>query len=310
LYKVLLYILLIIGCTSIIEETNDSYSIYDSIFFDYSQFEEEIFIQVQINENIINTVDSVNVIIYEIIHQSEDLIITEVKLSDDGSSNGDLIPNNGVYTFSGDLILNYTNYLINYKFYINGEIHERNETKSIIEFIKPSIVNVEFYKININNQTIQLSNNNYSVDETDSSYFKFIVEIENPSGIEQINKIIYSIGINDMDATKCGSSIPSDNYIEDEYFLEYNNSIGNSHFYTNINSVIEDPGMIIASVVGYIDENGKEHCAILGEVSFDIIIIDENFEIAPSNYPINFVSCGEGFWDCANESSSCPEDCE
>ena len=135
MYKILLYILLIIGCTSIIEETNDSYSIYDSIFFDYSQFEEDIFIQVQINENIINEVDSVNVIIYEIIDQSEDLIITEVKLSDDGSSNGDLIPNNGAYTFLGDLKLDYTNYLINYKFYIDSEIHEYNEIESIIDFV-------------------------------------------------------------------------------------------------------------------------------------------------------------------------------
>ena len=286
------------GCTSTIEETNESYPIYESIFFDYSQFEEEIFIQVQTNENIINEVDSVNVIIYEIIDQSENLIITEVKLFDDGFSNGDLISNNGVFTFLGDLQLNYTNHLINYKFYIDGEIHEYNEIKSIIEFIKPSIVNVEFYKTNINNEFIQLENN-YSVDETDSSYFKFIVEIENPSGIEQISKIIYSISVNDIDATKCGDLYEPPYLITaDEFVLEYNNSIGNSHFYTNINSAIEEPGMVIGSVVGYMDGNGDEHCAILGGVIFDIIIIDENFGNINKSYPINFVSCGEGFGDC------------
>ncbi len=308
--SIIVYILLIIGCTSTIEQTNDSYLIYDSILFDYSQFEQEIFIQVQINEDIIDQVDSVNVIIYEIIDQSEELIFAELKLSDDGSLNGDLIPNNGVYTFLGDLILNYTNYLINYKFYINGEIYELNETESIIESIEPSIVSIDYYKTTINDQTIQLENNNYSVDETDSSYFKFIVEVESPSGIEQINKIIYSISVDDIDATKCGSPYELDNFIVNEFILEYNNSIGDSHFYTNINSKFEEPGMTIGSVVGYIDDNSIWHCAILGEATFNIIIVDKNFGKVNSSHQINFVPCGAGFWDCANESESCIEECE
>ena len=45
--------------------------------------------------------------------------------------------------------------------------------------------------------------------------------------------------------------------------------------------------------------------------SFNIVIdFDENFGKVTSAHQINFVPCGEGFWDCANESESCVEECE
>jgi len=298
------------GCTSILKEKNDSYSLYESVYFGYSQFEKEIYIQVQINESFINEVDSINVIIYEIVGQADDLIIAKLMLSDDGFSSGDLILSNGVYTFLGDLELNYTKHLIHYKIYNHDTVHDFFEIKSVIEFTEPSIVDVEFYKTTINNQMIKLEDNYYSVNELDSSYLKFRVEIESLSGIEQINKIIYSIQINETEATKCGNSLPSYNYFADEFILQYDYSIGTSYFFTNINTVIEEPGMVIASELGYTDDNGNEHCGIIGLVNFSITIIDENFGNINSSFPINFTSCGSGFWDCTNEYSDCEIECD
>lgn len=263
----------------------------NNVIFEYDQIDNSVWLQVDVSDP--QGVENIDSVWVELEPLSGAEVLYHFLLNDEGV-NGDIIPNNSIFTLHFELPdgIPYSVYRIkSYALDIDQNLAEKPGVVNIEEQIPPAIESVMMPEV-------------FYLDPTEWGTLSIQVQIYDPNGADDISYVRYAINT-DFLTIDCEGNMNSnpdaDNYYWDPtWSMDYlNTDVDGIHTYqTSIPMRPVDDGM--------------GNCGKTGLAFFQFSVSDRSggydFE---TEIPLEIIKCGDTFCQSAFEDSlSCPEDCQ
>jgi len=296
----ILFTLCLWSCISEIQDPQEVYINISNFQVDYDQLANRIFLQV--------TTETENYTIADVQVQitAEDPLMDTIFTLNDSAKGGDLIAMNSIYSGVFDIQLSFQEY----QFRAVAQTHSGIETSSekriqVEEQFPPEILDIIFWKKyeDGNEYKIDLEDGAaiFQINDDEYSYLDFQVAIKEQNGSNDLSYIRYQINVEGMMAEDSCQYTPDLGYQNySQWYLEYQYSTDTSFIYDVNNAYLPEPGIPIKPII---------LCGRTGTSFFRFIVSDLVFPPVSVEIPIEFVKCGDNFWNCEEDCIHCPMEC-
>ena len=274
------------------QESNEPKIIDTFIDYDVVQDSIQLFIQVEAEDE--QGLDSIDSVIVVLKLQSDYYVnFEQTFVLNDLGENGDILPNNGVYSVVTNIIMLYG------KFRMTSSIVdiEGNSTTTIKyiyieEKFPPEIEDVDMLDV-------------FVLDLTETTFLDISLSVKDLNGVEDIKNVLYSINTDFMyqnisSTSDCEFVISDDqsenNYYHDiSWYLEYSESENDSVFVYSTS----------------IPMRPVNECGGYGIALFKFTVRDYEGDADEYETVLEIIKCGDDICqDEYEDSNTCPEDCQ